>query len=267
MIRAVRSGDVSPTTEQARERFDAVAKLRFKAVAPNDPVASFDAGMRRYDPQKEANMAGAALTWALAPHLAFDDRTGDRLNALQIFQEDAGTMAGAGAMVPFVEQHAEAKSTLERLIRRGLTSQDSHQVAYAVDALRLWGDAHPVGIYSPPDQLIDQVVSLVELRLSPGLSYLLGECQRLSCNNRFSPDQMHRIQIALGDLLAETNYSAIDPLSERAGTVSLIRKNAARLASSLQERGYGSAETEAWLKAVLEDALPEVRHALATSEG
>lgn len=265
MIRAVRSGDVRPSAEQARERFDAVAVMRFKAVDPNDPIETFRAGMAGYDPVQEANFAGATLTWALAPSLSFDDRTIDRFRALEMFQEQVGTLAASGAIVPFVEQHAIAKLTLERLIRRGLTSQDSHQVGYAVDALRLWAGTYSTGPHAPSDQLIDQVVSLVELRLSPGLSYLLGECERLSRSDRLSADQFRRIQIALGDLLEETDYGSIDPLSERAGMVSLIRKEAARLASAIHSRGYTSAETDAWLKAVRDDPLPEVRQALFDS--
>ncbi|MET3473715.1 hypothetical protein ABIC78_004270 [Novosphingobium sp. 1529] len=266
MIRAVRSGDIRPSADQARECFDVIVAMRFKEIDPNDPIASFTAGLQGYDRQLEANFAGAALTWALSSSLALNDLTPKRLSSLEFFQESAKTLASIGAMVPFVEQHVTARNALERLIRRGLTSQDSHQVAYAVDALRIWADVHAAGPHAPPSQLIDQIVSLVELRLSSGLPYLLGECERLSRSGGLSAEQFKRIQIALGDLLEETNYSVIDLQSERAGTVSLIRKNAARLALSLKDAGHASEETEAWLTAVRDDPLPEVRHALAATD-
>lgn len=267
MIRGVRSGSVAPNAEQARGHFDTIAALRFKSVDPNDFVATFDAGLRGYDPIQEAHFAGATLTLALAPYLAVSDRTADRLAALEHFATETGSLSTGGAMVPFLTQQPSARIALETLIRRGLMARDSHQVGYASDALHLWLEKHPRGPYSPPEQLIDQLISVVELRQSPGLWRLLDTLVSLARGGWLNANRRRHVEIALGDLLIETDYTRVDPLSERAGTVSLIRQHAFRLAAALQEAGQSGTAVTAWLRAGRVDPLPEVRHALIGDDG
>ncbi|MEG3181824.1 SIR2 family NAD-dependent protein deacylase [Sphingomonas sp. LT1P40] len=266
MIRTVRSSSVRPTAEQACERFDTIVALRFKPVDPNDFIETFRAGMSGYDHQQEANFAGATLTWALAENLISADRTPERLAAIIKFASENDTLAASGALVPFLAKNTAACGELTTVVRRGLTMQDSHQVGYACDALWLWQDAHGSGPLAVPNELIDQFVSVIELRQSPALWRMLETAARLIGQSRLDHSQLQRVENALGDLIAETDYAGIDPLSELAGTVSMVREHAVKLALSLRNAGRSSDAIQSWTHLYGNDALPEVRHALSAEE-
>jgi hypothetical protein len=88
----------------------------------------------------------------------------------------------------------------------------------------------------------------------------------LARDNRLDSDRRRRVDTALGDLLAETAYTLVDPLSGRAGTVWLIRQHAVSFASALCAAGHASEVTAAWLEGSRYDPLPESRHALLLEE-
>ncbi|MGE4341202.1 MAG: hypothetical protein AB7E55_35430, partial [Pigmentiphaga sp.] len=261
MIRAVSASGLRPDPEQARDRFDAVAALRFKAIDRDDFIAMFNASLNRYDPLREAHFAGAALSRALAPWLATSERTADRVEAIARFGAETGSTAANGALVEFIEQHSCARTALETSIRRGLVAQDSQEASYAVDAMRMWSRKYPSGRHRLSDFLIDQLVAVVELRQSPALWRLLDGLADMSARGCVDESRLHRIDAALGDLWVETRYDAADPGSERAGTVSLVRQEAVRLAARLKADGHVSDNIQSWLGLAGTDPLPEVRHA------
>jgi hypothetical protein len=267
MIRAVRAGTTTPEPAQARERFDTIAARRFKAVDPTDFISSFEAGMRGYDPTRAASFAGAALTCAIAPYLAHADRTDERLSAIWQFCAENDTYAASGAMVPFLPRQAAAAAQLGALIRRGLMMQDAPQVSHACDALQLWIEAHPVGTHAAPPQLAEQLLAIIELRQSPGLWRLLACAVWLLHKGVLPSSEYGRIATALGDLLTETDYPRVDPMSAQGGVVSLVREQAVRLAMILERRGFSDAATAGWIAAAPRDPLPEVRYASLASLG
>lgn len=262
MIRAVSTKAARPDTFQARELFDTIVALRFKAIDEKNFGAAFNARLNRYDPSREAHFAGAALSKVVAPCLASADRTASRLEAIERFGRETGSSAAIGAMVEFIDKHQQARISLEVAVRRGLVSRDSDQVSYAIDAVSLWLNRHGQGKHALPDTLIDQLVAVVELRQSPALWRLLDGLTEVMDSGRLNEARRTRIDTALGDLIVETHYATIDPESEAAGTISLVRREAVRLAVKLNDAGFASEHVTAWLAVARADPLPEVRHAL-----
>jgi hypothetical protein len=261
MIQAVRSQAVRPDPQQARLAFDQIVMLRPPLIDQSDFRAVLEASFSGYNPLVEAHFAGAALTYALAPFLAAEDRTVGRFRALQRFIDDTGSPAAAGALPPFATRWKAARIALTTSIRRGLLARDREVVAYACDALAIWLEGYDDKI-PIPDQLVDQLVSVIELRRSPALWRLLEVAATLTQMGKLDLERRRRLAVALGDLLQETDYAGISPLSEQAGEVSLIRRQCVRLAAELDEEGVDQA-VGAWRAIAETDPLPEVRYAQA----
>lgn len=262
MLRAAQYGKLLPTAAQACALFDLVAPLRHAEVDPTDFAAFMSASFRGYDAEQETMITGLVLSTALAPALAASDLTTERREAISRFVAETGSLSAIGAFVPFIAIHPDAREALETYIRRGLNAADDHQVNFACQALQSWIETYPSGRDKVPAQLIDQLVSVVEIRLSPALPRLLEIVEWLVTRALLSTAQLHRISTALSDLVEETAYGKTDPTSELAGRISLIRKNAVRLSHELAERHGETELTSAWKKIGLNDPMPEVRFAL-----
>lgn len=261
MIRAARNGGSTPTADQARIAFDLLVKRRPKPVDETDAAAVMDAAFSGYDPREEAHNIGATITFALAPFLQVADLTVDRASAIARFVEETGSPSATAGLIPFLEAQPATRETLAGLVRRGLVARDKRAVRYAADAMRLWCEAPLPEEQSCPAQLVEQLVSSIELRRAPALWSLLGLAAFLARRERLTDDQHRRLAIALDDLLVETDYTEIDPQSEEAGTVSVVRARCAGLALALRGRGVDHPSLSAWEKTAARDPLPEVRYA------
>jgi hypothetical protein len=262
MIQAARSLVVQPDPRQAREAFDRVVRYRPAGIDQSDLGAVLKASFTGYNPLVEAHFAGAALTYALAPFLASEDRTVARYRAVERFMVETGSIAAAAALAPFALRWKAARIALTTAIRRGLLDRDREVVSYGCDALAIWLDAYE-GKMPVPDQLIEQLVSVIELRRSPALWRLLEVAATLTQMGRLDAERRRRLTVALGDLLQETDYTGVSPLSEEAGEVSLIRQHCVRLATELIAAGDSEQVLFEWRRIAETDPLPEVRYAQA----
>jgi hypothetical protein len=262
MIRAARSGVAAPNSDQARVAFDQVVRFRPRETDESDVGAVLVANLSGYDARVEANFAGAVLSYALAPFLAKKDLTADRAKAAIGFIKETGSLSAAGALVPFLSKHEDAREELVTLIRQGLLARQREVVGYAADALSIWLESSGrSGTDAVPKQVVEQLVSVIELRRPPGLWRLLDVATTLARKNRIDSELLRRLTVALGDLLIEANYEFIPPLSEEAGEISLVRKHCVKLAAALEAGGSNEWVIAQWRDIADSDPLPEVRYA------
>jgi len=262
MLYAAEPGGLFPEHTEAAVLFDIVASLRYQAVDQDDIGAVIASSFRGYNVQENTKLAGLVLGRALAPALAIIDRTRARFEAVERVITETGTLFAIEALVPFIGIENDADSKLETMIRRGLTSPDSDEGAISALTILRWVGEHPSGVRGIPSQLLDQLVSVIEIRQSPALATLLQVAESLTQQRRLSVAHRRRLRSALADLESETDYRKIDPFSDIAGRISLIRQSAVRLASQLGSIDGDDSTIMAWKLIAQGDPLPEVRHSL-----
>jgi hypothetical protein len=265
ILRSVRSSALKPNAREARALFDRIATLRFVKPDHDDIAAFFDTRLSGYNAVQSNRVAGACLSWAVAPYLVADDRTPARMTALIKFIDETDSLAGLAGLLGFVTR-AEARKALEAHTRRGLLSLDGDEAAYAAEALLNWAELGPSAPHKVPELLIDQLISVIEVQQSPALWRLMSIAISLVEKGYLANDLRDRLDVKLADLFVQTNYDEVTLLSEAAGRISLIRKQAVRLANALRQAGSTNPAIENWLKVASSDPLPEVRHALSNDD-
>ncbi|WP_419826512.1 SIR2 family NAD-dependent protein deacylase [Sphingomonas sp.] len=261
ILRAVRAGKLMPNAKEARTLFDRIVVSRFAEPDRDDLAAIFDTSMRGLDARQANSLAGACLSWALAPNLVKGDRVRRRMTALLKFIDETGSPAAVAALLPFVTM-TTARNALENHIRRGLLSLDGDEASYAGEALVKWAESDLSEMQKAPDALVEQLIAVIEVQQSPALWRLMGLAVRLARAGRLDDNLRNRLDVKLGDLLVATSYDRITLLSEDAGRISLVRQQAVRLALALRAAGSTNPAINDWLAAAATDPLPEVRHAL-----
>jgi hypothetical protein len=263
IVRAVRAGKLMPNAREARTLFDRIAANRF--AEPDDLATIFNASMRGLDARQANSLAGACLSWALAPNLVEGDRTRRRMTAVLAFIGETGSLAAVPALLPFVTMTG-APQALETHIRRGLLSLDGDEASYAGEALVKWAECDLSGQHKAPGALIEQLIAVIEVLQSPALWRLMSLAVRLARAGRLDDNLRNRLDVKLGDLLVATSYDRVTLMSEEAGRISLVRQQAVRLALALRASGSTNPAIDDWLSAAATDPLPEVRHALIANE-
>lgn len=112
MLRASQSGELLPTAAQAAGLFDNVAARRFAEVDSNDLGAVMSAGLRGYNADQETKITGLILSTSLAPALAKSDLPSARLEAIERFVTETGSLVAIGAIIPFLGVLPEARKLL-----------------------------------------------------------------------------------------------------------------------------------------------------------
>lgn len=253
-----------PERDQALRMFDSLTSWR----APKVDRMSFASVLSSPDVDRKKQFVGRVLATAVAPALAPEDRTQERLAALLSLIDEGHVGAALGALPYFARLSGEdiGNAPVIQLIRRGLISTRSDEVAGAAGAIDRWIMLSREGTASTiPRELVDQVLLAVETRKGDPhlLLWCAGRLLEAGCTG--TADQQ-RLASALGDLLFETDYRRVLPESAQAITLSLVRVQCVRLATRLRDKGEIGPEINNWIEAAQSDPLPEVRFAPQSSD-
>jgi hypothetical protein len=260
MVHAGRSGNVTPPAEIAALAFDRLVAFRPEQPDASDFGAVVAARLRGYEHMREAHLAGAALSIGVARFLSEDALTQERVGSIEDFVRETGSLSAATALVPFLGKIARAEQALVLLVRRGLLSHDEEQVGYATDALHVWHEESIKGKAPALDlQLVEQLVSVIELRRERALWRVLSVATELVRAGAVPQEALLRLEGGLSDLLEEADYYRVQPMTDTAGTISLLRRECVKLAKALIDSGLSGGALRHWMAAGNEDPLPEVR--------
>jgi hypothetical protein len=253
---------IQPTREQALRMFGRMTAWRL----PEVELGPLSAALSQGNIDRERRLIGQALALAVAPALSAEDRTEQRADALLALINMAGVETAIAALPYFICSAGESglRQAVVQRIRLGFVGRSPDEVSGAAAAIETWVKSARQN-HSPdlPRQLIEQVITAVEMRREIGLSTLVWCARRLVEEKALTPDDKGRLGAALGDLLVETAYERVDPRSWTAVTVSLVRAECVRLAQALRAEDSVMTETDAWLEAAAVDTLPEVRFLVA----
>jgi hypothetical protein len=253
---------IQPTREQALRMFGRMTAWR----PPEVELGPLSAALSQGNIDRERRLIGQALALAVAPALSAEDRTEQRADALLALINMAGVETAIAALPYFICSAGESglRQAVVQRIRLGFVGRSPDEVSGAAAAIETWVKSARQN-HSPdlPRQLIEQVITAVEMRREIGLSTLVWCARRLVEEKALTPDDKGRLGAALGDLLVETAYERVDPRSWTAVTVSLVRAECVRLAQALRAEDSVMTETDAWLEAAAVDTLPEVRFLVA----
>ncbi|MGF6646445.1 SIR2 family NAD-dependent protein deacylase [Paraburkholderia sp. GAS82] len=255
---------IRPEPQEARRLFDELVAWDPALVESRSPMddswrKNFLDGMRRH--------VGTVLAELCAPALDPTSKTGERVSTLRTWILKSREWHGLPGMPAFLDTMPDLADDLATLIRRALVGSYSHRVENGVIALRKWAtlvqDGSRVAL---PDNLIDQLVSTIEIRHEHGLPALLYTARYFLERNLIPEAGVSRLLSALEDLWLETQYIETEATSRRAISLSLVRAECLRLAYAMKSRISDDGTLDRWIEAGKSDPLPEVRNALLDAE-
>jgi hypothetical protein len=257
----VSTGRLLPNHEQAVTLFDRLCAEFPPEVDLANPMARFKANMTGYQQRYRQRLLSLTIA-TLAGTLSSTDRTDARSEAVIEFVSRNDAVAAISALGCFA-QTPNTLNNMSTFIRRSLRSTATDAVSDAIEALLIWQKY--LGATAKPEEfikLVEAVISSIEFRRSHAVWHLLRGATALVELRTTSSDQNERLAVSLEELLPEWDYSKIQPASEEAGVVSMVRAGCVKLAHELAKTGVDSIGIEKWLAASALDPLPEVRYAL-----
>ncbi|WP_165361333.1 SIR2 family NAD-dependent protein deacylase [Lichenibacterium ramalinae] len=150
-----------------------------------------------------------------------------------------------------------AGETIQRAALDGERSR-SNKALLAIEAWLDLGEASAV-----PSELVDEVVSLVALRVGNAMPAALRIAARMVDEGRVTPGRARRLDVGLACLAREATYEAGPADETGRSMLGLVRAGAVTLAGSLLRRAPDDVTAANWLEAGRVDPLPEVRQAAA----
>ena len=263
-IIAAAASSLRPTREEAIRLFVEMTDWASAVATDASKADPMGASFHRLFYTRAKNYIGVALARLVVPALPPEDRTEERARALLAFINEPCSCSAVAALPYFAHHTGPIRADIIRRIRRGIIGREFDEVSGSATAVEVWATLYPADAGSGlPDQLIEQMISAVEIRHSVGLHALIHCVGKLVEINRLRSEDAARLDEALGDLIAETAYDRVDYDSRDAASVSLVRAECVRLARALQNSAAGGANADAWLSIADTDPLPEVRYALA----
>lgn len=251
-----------PTAEQAVNLFEQLTSWR--PVNDQGGMADVAVGARR----ELAQSIGRALSFAIVPALADEDKTASRWEDLLSFYSDVdGARTALPALVHFSVMDPMSAKIAEKMIATALRGRDSTQVTYGAVALRKWMDLASSDTSSEFAKLTSMVIGIIESGRTIALHQLLWVVKELLEEKRLTEDQCRTLAEIAPDVFRSVDYGNIDPYSEEAVTASTIRSMCAKLALALAQRFPDNRELEDLLAASIADPLPEVRFASNADHG
>jgi hypothetical protein len=261
-IAAAARRSLRPTAEQAIRIFDELVSWRpysFRAPYPAELL-----GPHLLGNQNEAIgvLIGEALAQTIIPSISLMDLTGSRARALLELISQAQVHTAIAALPYFAVADSDIEQDISERVRRAVAGPRFDEVASGASAVETWAELDKTRQQERlSKQLTGQIISAIETRREIGLHTLLHCAQKLLELGRLTSTDVAGVYQALADLLVSTAYDGIDPESQAAVSVSLIRASCVRLARALQRHGSSESAVLVWLDAAKKDPLPEVRFA------
>jgi hypothetical protein len=256
-------GPILPTLPQAIRLFEDMTAWR-PPQKPSPP--NFLDGLRRSERCLIQQLVGQAIAFAVAPVLDDENRSEENAGAVLALVQEGGISHAIAALPYFATAGLEVAAKITGCIRRALLGRTFEEVAAGTVAVTAWIRLERANHYPPlPRELVDRVISAIELGRELGLAALLRCLRELVEAAALTPEQEERSGHALAQMMVETNYSNVDRESRFAVSVSLARAACVQLAHALHQRGIASESIRGWLNVAETDPLPEVRFALCCS--
>jgi len=260
------SGKLAPTREQATRLFaemtDWAQNEQKSAPKPDSLTAPFAADIRA----RARQYVGTILARLVVPSLHPEDLTEQKAEALFEFIGHPSGGTAIEALPYFADASPQLLPEIMRRIRRGLISRDFDQVTGSAMAVEKWTTLNlPRVKVRLPSQILEQLLSGIEIRHAVGLQCLIYCARKLVELTVIGAEDGLRLDEALGDLFVEKAYDRIELDSREAASVSLVRAECVRLSHALKTARVGGPNAENWLKAARQDPLPEVRFAVLES--
>jgi SIR2-like domain len=260
-IWATAQSKLRPTGQQACVLFDNMTSWCPSCIG--DGQDSFGAQLLRSFYSGVRPVLGQALAYVVVPSLAPEDLTPARARSLMALIKNEEVHAARVALPYFADAGNDILGEIIQCIRRGVGGRRFEEVAGGTAAIEVWTNIdRDCGQTTLPKDLVVQVLSAIETRYKIGMTALLHCARHLVELNRLTAEEEMRLVDALGDLIDDTRYEAIDPDSREATSASLVRLECVQLASALRSRHAHEASVQAWLDAGRLDPLPEVRFVL-----
>jgi hypothetical protein len=250
------SNPIYPDAGVAEELFE-------KLAHPVQPLAdeSRIVGRRRENIEL---LIGAVISLAAAPHMETSALTEERARRLLELTETGGLWAAIPALAYFVFIAEDTKLKIVERIRAGVLGASADEVMASATAIENWAINPPANYEAGvTNGLVDALINAAESGRERGAISVLGAIRRIVDQRLLSQTQIERVVRAVVAIEATTEYRTVEPSSERAVSVSILRAACVRLAVSLLPLHSGRyfAALDALIENSARDPLPEVRYA------
>jgi hypothetical protein len=254
--------DLKPTSDEAARMFDEFLAWGAGVAATTSRVNAFGSDLGPWIWER----IGFIISELLVPAMSESEKTSGRGAALLEAVERNNGWSGIAGLCFFLKTIPGLEETLARLIMKGFIAPNHKGVSSATSAVLVWAKHEDHIRVTIPDSVHNRLVSAIEVAPEHGLNALLACARMLIQSGRLSRSYAERLRHSLSDLLTQTDYQEVDPLSVRAISVSLVRAECVRLASVLMREVDDDDTLGTWLGQTKLDSLPEVRFALQDLE-
>ncbi|MDR6205366.1 SIR2 family NAD-dependent protein deacylase [Paraburkholderia graminis] len=253
---------LTPTSDEAARMFDEFLAWRVETATTSSRANLFDSDLGPWIWER----SGSVISELLLPAMSEEERTSERGAVLLEAVERNNGWSGIAGLCFFLRAVPGLDKTLTRLIVKGFIAPHHKGVSSATSAVQVWAKhEEDIGI-KISDSVYNRLVSAIEVAPEHGLNALLACARVLLQTGRLSLSYAERLIHSLSDLLTQTDYQEVDPLSVRAISVSLVRAECVRVASVLMREVEDDDTLGSWLSQTKLDSLPEVRFALQDLE-
>jgi hypothetical protein len=243
-----------------------VALERLRGVLRWSPqrAPEFDLGDVSGKNRQVSNVLGAYVANAIMPVLSPGDLADEMVRALL---ERLGAVPSLVEALPqLLRLEPQRIRDVSMAILKAMRSRDSREAFSGFNALYRWIElVKEKAINDFPERLTDDVISIIEMRREPGLVHALNVGRFLLNAGLLTETNRKRIADVIGIVNVESAYDTASLTEER--MITLIREAATKLAQSLKRAGTENMDIEAWIVSSSNDPMPEVRFALAATEG
>lgn len=254
---------VPPPPEVAHHLFDAVIAL---LDAPPQGADGPDAQPTLFDdqPPKAVRFLGELLT-ELAAYLPDEHVTFSRATAVLNAASKSGIGAGLPALPRFVRKHPDLLKSFADTLLPTLAKSNWEAKAFATAAVSEWFRSEHLRIaYQEVSQrFLDAFVMTLHGGTQDGLVDVLRNTLEVIQTAALDRDQAQQLAKAAATLVPFLNYSAEEPESRIATTISLMRSNLVQVLEALRPSWPKDLTPtfELFVDSCLGDPLPEVRTA------
>jgi hypothetical protein len=266
-LRAIASADqrlLQPTREQTVAIFNALTSWRPASVHDVSASSPFHVSFLSRFNKNSQRLIGQALAQTIIPALPPEERTEDRCRTVLKLIAEGQVSTAAAALPYFTGVCDKTGSQITQTIRQLIVGRTVEEVLSGSTAVQVWINLDLKSERATlPRELVDLIVSSVETRRIAGLSTALRSARMLIKAKRLESADLICLDRALGQLTADTAYERVDPESLEGVSTPFARAECVRVAHALQEASPGPHDANVWMDIAAQDALPEVRFALA----
>lgn len=202
---------------------------------------------------------GGAIASLLVPALSAADVTVARGNRLLELCATGKLPSALPGLIRFAEANEALRQLVENQIYAALLGTNWQDVAYAAGAVAQWHKSSLRGEADLTARLVDALISVVQLNRDVGLVDALDHAAEIATSGNLLPAQAERLGKAARLVFDLSDYEAVEPMSRRAASISLVRRGCVRVARALAGAVGVSDEIAPILTAATTDPLPEVR--------